>query len=59
MSEYIDGVREVSAHGPRTMPVDPEELQQFGTGAETHERIADALYNRVARLGNLDPNNQA
>ena len=40
-------------------PIDPEELQQLGTGAETHERIADALYNRVARLGNLDPNNQA
>jgi long-chain acyl-CoA synthetase len=40
-------------------PVDPEELQQLGTSVEAHERIVDALYTRVAALGDLDSNNHA
>lgn len=36
-------------------PTDPEELQPRGSGAEPHEQMADALYRRVATLGNFDP----
>jgi long-chain acyl-CoA synthetase len=33
-------------------PVNPEELQRLGKGAESHTRIADALYSHVAALSN-------
>ena len=32
-------------------PLDPRELEQQGVGAEPHERIAQALHERVAALG--------
>jgi long-chain acyl-CoA synthetase len=36
-------------------PLDPDELQRLGEGEESHERIATALYNRVAALGSFPP----